>query len=142
MRLPITKSAGTRSGHLAHQIAPQQPVVVLKQLRPQVHTDPEASRHSLQGTVEVGNVSRESTWASPSHVLIHFAAETRTDQSMYEQVRYRRVDVDGAKFTRDAAERRGAPPNAMSRDLPAADGPRTAAVGPSAMGSRPVHLRG
>lgn len=142
MRLPITKSAGSRGLHLVRRIAPQRQVVVLKQLKPQVHIDPEASRHGLQGAVEVGNFSRESAWASRSHVLIYVAAETRTGQSMYEQVRYRRVDVDGAKLTRDATERRGVPLIAMRRDLPGADGPPTAAVGPRAMCSQLVHLRG
>ncbi len=47
-------------------------------------------------------------------VVIHLAAETGTGQSMYEQARYRRVNVDGTRLAGEVAAGWGVPLIAMS----------------------------
>lgn len=139
-----TNGAGFRGLHLARRLAQQHQPVALDLLSPQVHIDPAASRHGFQGTAEVSNVSKQSAWASRHRpdVLIHLAAATGTVRSIFEQVRYRRVDVDEKNTSDEATERWGAPLTAMRLDLPGSGEPRTAAVGPRARCSRLVHLRG
>ena len=116
MRILVTGGAGFIGQHLARQLAPHHDLLALDLLSPQVHLDPEASRAAFPGVVVEGDVSEEAAWASLERpeVVIHLAAETGTGQSMYEQERYRKVNVDGTRLAGEAARAWGCPLVAMS----------------------------
>ncbi|WP_457253542.1 NAD-dependent epimerase/dehydratase family protein [Pedococcus sp. P5_B7] len=116
MRILISGGAGFIGLHLARQLQADHELEALDLLHPQVHLDAEASRRSFPGPVVLGDVSDEDVWAglqSPD-LVIHLAAETGTGQSMYEQERYRRVNVEGTRAAGVAAREWGVPLIAMS----------------------------
>lgn len=110
MRVLITGGAGFIGLHAAKRLAGAHDLVALDNLSPQVHRDPAESLSRFPGEVLVGDVADPNVWQSlqPFGAVIHLAAETGTAQSMYEQERYRRVNVDGARHAAEAAARWGA----------------------------------
>src|ERR1700733_7317352 len=97
MRVLITGGAGFIGSRLALKLARHNYVVtVLDNLSAQVHTHrPEESRlyRSLQGQLRVirGDVTNRDDMShalAEQDVVVHFAAETGTGQSMYEIDRY------------------------------------------------------
>lgn len=101
MRVLITGGAGFIGQHLARLLSAEgHELVALDNLNPQVHLDPEGAAAAFPGEVVVGDVAIPADWgALPScEAVIHLAAETGTGQSMYEQERYRRVNVDGTRL--------------------------------------------
>ncbi|MCG7427171.1 NAD(P)-dependent oxidoreductase [Helcobacillus sp. ACRRO] len=104
MHIAITGGAGFIGRHVAAQLVDAgHTVIALDSLLDQVHADPMADADAFPGRVVKGDILDESAWAELGEAegLIHLAAETGTGQSMYEQDRYRRVNVDG---TRRAAQ--------------------------------------
>ncbi|MBS1847115.1 MAG: NAD(P)-dependent oxidoreductase [Actinobacteria bacterium] len=77
-------------------------VVVVDDLRPQIHHDPDEVRARLGSVLREADVRDERFWRGLPSVdaVVHLAAETGVGQSMYEVDRYRSVNVDG---TRNAA---------------------------------------
>lgn len=116
MRVMISGGAGFIGQHLARQLQAEHELEALDVLLPQVHLDPDASRRSFPGPVVLGDVSDADAWSALQRpdVVIHLAAETGTGQSMYEQERYRRVNVDGTRAAGKAAREWGVPLIAMS----------------------------
>lgn len=112
MRLLITGGAGFIGQHLAARLtADGHTVAALDLLSAQVHSDPEAARTRFPGEVVVGDVCDPQAWTQcgPTDAIVHLAAETGTGQSMYEQDRYRQVNVEGTRLAAQEAVRRGVP---------------------------------
>jgi dTDP-L-rhamnose 4-epimerase len=106
----ITGGAGFIGSRLALQLSKRNfTVTVLDNLSPQVHTDrPEQSRlyRSIQGKVlfmhgDVTNRSDLLSALAEQDIVVHFAAETGTGQSMYEIDRYCRVNIGGTALLLD-----------------------------------------
>lgn len=116
MSILITGGVGFIGQYLASQLADQHNLVALDSLSPQVHLDGAAAVARFPGRVVVGDVSDPAAWASLDRpdAVVHLAAETGTGQSMYEQERYRKVNVEGTRLAGDAARRWGVPLVAMS----------------------------
>lgn len=85
-------------------------VTVLDNLHPQIHGQhPERSSplyQSIKDKVKFihGDVSNKADWVkalSNQHIVVHFAAETGTGQSMYEVERYTNVNVGGTAILLD-----------------------------------------
>lgn len=101
----ITGGAGFIGSHLSRRLHDAgHAVTVLDALIPQVHgTDPERTSSLLQGVSRVATViqgsvtSAEDVRRALQHatVVVHFAAETGTGQSMYEIGRYVATNVGG-----------------------------------------------
>lgn len=105
---------GLHTARILHEAGHE--VVALDSLHPQVHQDPDRARATFPGPVIVGDVADESSWQQLPHVdaIVHLAAETGTGQSMYEQDRYERVNVDGTRLAAQAAAERAVPLVALS----------------------------
>lgn len=85
-------------------------VTVLDNLLPQIHGEnPETTSplyQSIKDKVHFikGDVTRKEDWKNAlqnQHVIVHFAAETGTGQSMYEIERYTQVNVSGTAILLD-----------------------------------------
>ncbi|MGA4670205.1 NAD-dependent epimerase/dehydratase family protein [Propionibacteriaceae bacterium Y1923] len=110
MRILITGGCGFIGQHLAALLSADHDLVALDLLTDQVHLDPEVARQRFPGEVVVGDVADADIWAGLPTVdaVVHLAAETGTAQSMYEQDRYRRVNIEGTRLAGLAASRWGA----------------------------------
>jgi dTDP-L-rhamnose 4-epimerase len=109
-RVLITGGAGFIGSRLALKLANRNyAVTVLDNLSAQVHTGrPEESRlfRSVQNSVRFirGDVTRRDDMTpalADQDIVVHFAAETGTGQSMYEIDRYCRVNVGGTALLLD-----------------------------------------
>jgi len=109
-RVLITGGAGFIGSNLALALlARGHEVTVLDNLSPQIHTaDPEQSAlyRSIKGKVRFvrGDVTNRDDLVAAlqgQQVVVHFAAETGTGQSMYEIERYCRVNVGGTALLLD-----------------------------------------
>ncbi|MGJ5590535.1 NAD-dependent epimerase/dehydratase family protein [Micrococcus lylae] len=100
----ITGGAGFIGQYVARSLNDRgHRVLAMDTLEAQVHSDPEAASERFPGEVLRHDVSAPDSWEGLGEVdgVVHLAAETGTAQSMYEQDRYRRTNVEG---TRQAAE--------------------------------------
>lgn len=132
MRVLITGGAGFIGQHLARRLTESgHELVALDLLSPQVHSDPNGARDRFPGDVVVGDVCDADVWArcGPTDVIVHLAAETGTGQSMYQQDRYRQVNVEGTRLAARAAVRRGVPFIALSSRAVYGEGARVEADG-------------
>lgn len=113
MPILITGGAGFIGQHLARILTgARHAVIALDNLHPQVHIDPEGARAAFPGEVIVGDVAEPTDWEAVGvrvDAVVHLAAETGTGQSMYEQDRYHRVNVDGTRLAGEFATARGVP---------------------------------
>lgn len=111
MKVLITGGCGFIGQHLAGLLAADHELVALDLLRQQVHRNPDEARDRFPGEVIIGDVAEEKVWQSlPGFdAVVHLAAETGTAQSMYEQDRYRRVNVEATRLAGLAAQAWGAP---------------------------------
>lgn len=116
MSILITGGTGFIGQVLAAALAPRHELVALDLLTAQVHADPDAAVRRFPGRVVVGDVSDPDVWQRLERLeaVVHLAAETGTGQSMYEQERYERVNVEGTRLAADAARAWGVPLIAMS----------------------------
>lgn len=117
MKILITGGAGFIGQHLARKLAAEgHELTALDTLSEQVHLDPKGAVAAFPGKVTVGDVADEAAWQDlpAPDAVIHLAAETGTGQSMYEQERYRRVNVDGTRHAVRHAVRWGVPMVSMS----------------------------
>lgn len=91
-------------------------VIAMDNLHPQVHVHPERSRAAFPGDILVRDVADPQSWQELPELsaIIHLAAETGTGQSMYEEERYHRVNVDGTRWAARAAAERAIPLVAIS----------------------------
>ena len=132
MRALITGGAGFIGRHLATALREKgHDLTALDLLSPQVHRDPDAARAGFPGRVVVGDVCDAEVWAQcgAADVVVHLAAETGTGQSMYQQDRYRQVNVEGTRLAAREAARRGVPLVAISSRAVYGEGARTEADG-------------
>lgn len=105
----ITGGAGFIGSNLAlHLLLQGCDVTVLDNLSPQIHADPDQSPlyQSIAGQVRFihGDVRNREDWTlalADREVVVHFAAETGTGQSMYEAERYVDVNVRGTAILAD-----------------------------------------
>ncbi|HQV77048.1 MAG TPA: NAD-dependent epimerase/dehydratase family protein [Chitinophagales bacterium] len=107
----ITGGAGFIGSNLALQLLQKgYTVTVLDNLLPQIHGDnPENTSplyQSIKNKVQFikGDVLHKKDWQQAlknQHIVVHFAAETGTGQSMYEIERYTNVNVSGTAILLD-----------------------------------------
>lgn len=107
----ITGGAGFIGSNLSLQLLQKgYRITVLDCLHPQIHGEnPEQTSplyQSIKDKVHFikGNVTNKSDWQKAlenQHVVVHFAAETGTGQSMYEIERYTNVNVSGTAILLD-----------------------------------------
>jgi dTDP-L-rhamnose 4-epimerase len=107
----ITGGAGFIGSNLSLQLIQKgYNVTVLDNLHPQIHgEDPESTSPLYQSVKDKvrfikGDVVNKSDWekALPGQqIIVHFAAETGTGQSMYEIERYTNVNVSGTAMLLD-----------------------------------------
>lgn len=112
MKVLITGGCGFIGQHVAHLLVSQgHDLVALDLLNPQVHLAPHEAVDRFPGEVIIADVADPTTWTGIDRVdaVVHLAAETGTAQSMYEEERYRRVNVAGTHLAGQAALRWGAP---------------------------------
>jgi dTDP-L-rhamnose 4-epimerase len=109
-RILITGGAGFIGSHLALRLLKSNyRVTVLDSLSPQIHGDaPEDSKlyRSIAGKVNFvrGDVTSRKdlvSTISDQNIVVHFAAETGTGQSMYQIDQYTRVNVGGTSLLLD-----------------------------------------
>ncbi|WP_370894802.1 NAD-dependent epimerase/dehydratase family protein [Janibacter sp. GXQ6167] len=139
MRILITGGAGFIGQHLARRLSSAHELVALDSLSEQVHLDPDSARSTFPGEVIVGDVADPGVWGEVPRpdAVIHLAAETGTGQSMYEQDRYVRVNVDGTRLAGEASVRWGAPLVAVSSRAVYGEGRHRTAHGTIGYGERP-----
>ncbi|GAA2198602.1 NAD-dependent epimerase/dehydratase family protein [Sinomonas flava] len=112
MKILITGGAGFIGRHLARLLAASgHAVTAMDTMLPQVHQDVDGDRAAFPGGLIEADVAESGSWDDlPVHdAIVHLAAETGTAQSMYEQDRYRRVNVRGTKLAAETAVSWGAP---------------------------------
>ncbi len=107
----ITGGAGFIGSNLSLQLLKKgYNITVLDCLHPQIHGEnPEHTSplyQSIKDKVHFikGNVNNKSDWEKAlvnQHIIVHFAAETGTGQSMYEIERYTNVNVSGTAILLD-----------------------------------------
>ncbi len=107
----ITGGAGFIGSNLSLQLLQKgYRITVLDCLHPQIHGEnPEQSSplyQSIKDKVHFikGDVTNKSDWQKAlenQHIVVHFAAETGTGQSMYEIERYTNVNVSGTAIFLD-----------------------------------------
>jgi dTDP-L-rhamnose 4-epimerase len=107
----ITGGAGFIGSHLSLALTEKgYQVTVLDNLHPQIHgEDPETTSplyRSLRDKVRFikGDVTDKDDWKKSlpeQQIIVHFAAETGTGQSMYEIERYTHVNVGGTAILLD-----------------------------------------
>jgi dTDP-L-rhamnose 4-epimerase len=107
----ITGGAGFIGSNLSLQLlAKGYTVTVLDNLHPQIHGENAESSSPLYRSIKdkvrfiKGDVIRKSDWQKAvegQHIIVHFAAETGTGQSMYEIERYTNVNVSGTAILLD-----------------------------------------
>lgn len=107
----ITGGAGFIGSNLSLQLLQKgYRITVLDCLHPQIHGEnPELTSplyQSIKDKVHFikGDVTNKSDWQKAlenQHVVVHFAAETGTGQSMYEIERYTNVNVSGTAILLD-----------------------------------------
>lgn len=107
----ITGGAGFIGSHLSLQLLQKgYTVTVLDNLHPQIHgNNPEITSPlylSVKNKVRFikGDVVNKDDWHKAlenQHIVVHFAAETGTGQSMYEIERYTTVNVTGTAILLD-----------------------------------------
>ncbi len=107
----ITGGAGFIGSKLALQLIDAgYHVTVLDNLLPQIHGEnPEITSplyQSIKDKVHFikGDVTQKEDWKTAlqnQHIIVHFAAETGTGQSMYEIERYTQVNVSGTAILLD-----------------------------------------
>lgn len=139
MKVLITGGAGFIGQHLARRLRDEHELVALDVLHPQVHLHPEASRSAFPGEVVVGDVADPEAWdrVPRCDAIIHLAAETGTAQSMYEQDRYVRVNVDGTRLAGERAAAWGVPVVAASSRAVYGEGRHRTIDGEVGFGPRP-----
>lgn len=96
----ISGGAGFMGSHLAHNLAARNyRVTVLDNLSAQIHGEnPPSCSAAEHYTFLKGDVRSREDWVralADQHVVVHFAAETGTGQSMYQVERYVDVNVRG-----------------------------------------------
>jgi dTDP-L-rhamnose 4-epimerase len=111
MKILITGGAGFIGSNLALQLLQKKhEVVVLDNLSSQIHGDDPAITSPLyqwiKDKVELvkGDVTQKEDWQKVLNgveVVVHFAAETGTGQSMYEIEKYTRVNIGGTAILLD-----------------------------------------
>lgn len=107
----ITGGAGFIGSHLSLQLLKKgYNITVLDNLHPQIHgSNPEQTSplyQSIKDKVQFikGDVLNKTDWQKAlenQHIIVHFAAETGTGQSMYEIERYTNVNVVGTAILLD-----------------------------------------
>lgn len=107
----ITGGAGFIGSNLALRLIQKgYKVTVLDNLSPQIHgTDPEATSplyRSIKDKVHFikGCVTKKNDWESAlkgQDIIVHYAAETGTGQSMYEIQKYVDVNINGTAIMLD-----------------------------------------
>ena len=107
----ITGGAGFIGSHLSLKLLQSgYNITVLDNLHPQIHGEnPELTSplyQSIKDKVHFikGDVANKNDWKKSlenQHIVVHFAAETGTGQSMYEIERYTNVNVVGTSFLLD-----------------------------------------
>jgi len=107
----ITGGAGFIGSNLSLQLLKKgYHITVLDCLHPQIHGEnPEKTSPLYQSIKEKvhfikGDVTNKTDWQKAlenQHVVVHFAAETGTGQSMYEIERYTNVNVSGTAILLD-----------------------------------------
>jgi len=107
LRVLITGGAGFIGRHLgAHLCALGCRVTVLDSFSPQIHgdspnTDLSAfAERTISADICDGDAVRQAV--ADQDVVVHFAAETGTGQSMYEVTRYERVNIQGTAILIEA----------------------------------------
>lgn len=132
MRVLITGGAGFIGQHLASALnSSGHQLIALDLLSEQVHNDPDAAKRRFPGNVVTGDVCDLATWeqCGPADLIVHLAAETGTGQSMYQQDRYRQVNVEGTRLAAREAVRRAVPLIALSSRAVYGEGARVEADG-------------
>ena len=107
----ITGGAGFIGSNLALRLLKENfEVTVLDNLSPQIHGDePDTTSplyRSIKNKVKFirGTVTSKADWEkaiADNQVIVHFAAETGTGQSMYEIARYTEVNIQGTALMLD-----------------------------------------
>lgn len=100
MNILITGGAGFIGSHLARRLVNEGfSVTILDNFSPQIHGTTDLDRTRFKGiNVVVGDVRDRQTLHQAlvdKQVVVHFAAETGTGQSMYEVSRYEQVNLGG-----------------------------------------------
>lgn len=108
-KILITGGAGFIGTSLALQLIEKgHQITVLDNLSPQIHGDAESSvlYNSIKDKVHfiLGDVQNKSDWEKAlqgQQIVVHFAAETGTGQSMYQIERYSNVNVTATSIFLD-----------------------------------------
>jgi len=101
MNVLVTGGAGFIGTHLVRRLLREGcTVTILDNFSPQVHGDNCSLPSDLRGNVDlqIGDVRDEAAVAQAikgQEIVVHLAAETGTGQSMYEVVRYEKVNIQG-----------------------------------------------
>ena len=107
----ITGGAGFIGSNLSLQLIKKgYNITILDSLHPQIHGEFPAQTSPLYQSIKdkvhfiKGDVTNKSDWKKAlenQHIIVHFAAETGTGQSMYEIERYTNVNVSGTAILLD-----------------------------------------